>query len=170
MEVLYHIRPYFVRIFIFTQALYRPYICQVPPIQVPEMAVEVVIQGLYDYDCISTWPPRELHSPGACIFFGGMNTNVPGFADCPTHGFSLWSTKGQKYVTSLVIYPSMLGCWIFETMLERTSAILISLIEISCAGQRPSKKGRIHILHMRMYCTYIHIYIYKHYRNIFYDM
>ena len=39
MEVLQHVRPYSVRIFPF--ALYKPYIGQVPPIQVPEMAIDV---------------------------------------------------------------------------------------------------------------------------------
>ena len=48
MEVLYHIRPYFVGISPYIGLKNRPQICQVPPIQDPQMAIEFIFFFLVD--------------------------------------------------------------------------------------------------------------------------
>ena len=106
--------------------------------------------------------PRGLH------IFWGMNTNVPGFADCPTHGFSLWSTKGQKYVTSLVIYPSMLGCWNLPNHVGKDICNSYYFVDRNqLRWTAPFKKREnTHIVHA--YVLYIYIYMHTNIIEIYF--
>ena len=163
MEVLYHIRSYFVRIFPYIGLIYARYLqfrFLKWPLKLWYRACMTMI--VYPLGPPGTALPRGLH------IFWGMNTNVPGFADCPTHGFSLWSTKGQKYVTSLVIYPSMLGCWNLPNHVGKDICNSYYFVDRNqLRWTAPFKKREnTHIVHA--YVLYIYIYMHTNIIEIYF--